>query len=53
MLDAFNPIIDIHTVRLNAVALKNKIKNCPSDCLMALKKLMPVLSEERLVKLRD
>ena len=53
MLDAFNPIIDIHTVRLNAVALKNKIKNCPNDCLMALKKLMPLLSEERLVKLRD
>lgn len=53
MLEDFNPIIDIHTVRLNAVGLKNKIKNCPNDCLMALKKLMPLLSEERLVKLRD
>ncbi len=53
MLDDFNPIIDIHTVRLNAVGLKNTIKNWPNDCLMALKKLLPVLSEERLVKLRD
>ena len=49
MLEEFNPIIDIHTVRLNAVGLKNKIKNCPNDCLMALKKLMPLLSEDRLL----
>ena len=44
MLEEFDPIMDIHTVRLNAVSLKNKIKNCPSDCLMSMKKLLPVLS---------